>query len=413
MPTAGRNRISDIIDVKALERENRDILYFGIFIAICFHSLLVFFFSQEPYYDETVTFVEIELAVKRPPLKKPFTVLTPKTRTRRPFQRIYPSGMPSGFPETRKMTAPDTPIPNYSPLTERDISRYSGMHADQKEIPEEIGPDKSVTIPPDSRLLTDPGPYGEDILIDPYNKNAIQGFVHIPVVKFAEMPHSDNTIRAVKALCRSVSRFTNITAITDKLPEVPVPVNPINPVNPMRPLKPLIHTGLPASMLVEMMPPIVYVIADTPFELTPVEAEALARYLDRGGMLFIENGRPGNGNMRESLKAFWAKRCGATPPVDFRDRRNRSLPYPQTTGYFTAFSISTRAHLKERGRISAASTTKRHRISKASGKTGDSALYIRTGAMGSCGRRIAETPAKSKWVSILSCTRSFSVRDTI
>ena len=67
-------RISDIIDFKALERENRDVLYVGFFIAVCFHALLVLYFSRETYQENTVTFVDIELMVKRPPLKKPFII---------------------------------------------------------------------------------------------------------------------------------------------------------------------------------------------------------------------------------------------------------------------------------------------------------------------------------------------------
>lgn len=100
---------------------------------------------------------------------------------------------------------------------------------------------------------------------------------------------------AVRGLADAVNSMTNITAVVDNLlPEINVKV--------YLPIKEHSTRGLPVGSLSSKRPPLVYILANKPFEMNYAEMESFKRYLMSGGILIIESGRPGNKHLRDALK---------------------------------------------------------------------------------------------------------------
>ena len=95
--------ITDVIDIKKLERESRKFLYLGFVIAVLFHTGLTTYFTLRKPVLEEVKYIPVELFVRRPTITRPLRVsekIPPKKYT---FRKKLVPGKPSGEIKTKSL----------------------------------------------------------------------------------------------------------------------------------------------------------------------------------------------------------------------------------------------------------------------------------------------------------------------
>ena len=107
------------------------------------------------------------------------------------------------------------PIPEAPPLDigafqESDVISSENIEADLgvQGIPK-------IPIPLKNRLFDDPGMYKAEIIYNPDNKRAVQGYVHVPVIKVEDFKPPEKMRLAISGLADAVNSMTNITAVID------------------------------------------------------------------------------------------------------------------------------------------------------------------------------------------------------
>lgn len=153
-----------------------------------------------------------------------------------------------------------------------------------------------------SDALEDPGMFRADIIYNLANKFAAQGFVHIPLIRSGGFTQTELYIHSQRGLVEGINRGTNIRVVLDapyegirwQFRKIGVPLIKEAPN----------ERGIPMRSLLAYRPPLVYLLADRLITLTPYEEKALRDYLGNGGVLVLENARPGNEALRVRLREF-------------------------------------------------------------------------------------------------------------
>jgi len=285
--TGNYPRISDVIDIKRLEHESRRFLFTGFLAAILFHIVLGVFITGKKPENKVAHQRIIELRIIEQRMTAPLTIQKrtfvkkslhrKKYRYRRPDISMGRQDFPVMIP------APKPGLIDTGPLPQSENVRSESVEADLgvPVIPR-------ISIPLKNRLFDDPGMYRSEIIYNPANKHAVQGYVHIPMVKVEDFEPPDKMRLAVRGLADAINNMTNIAAVVDN------PLPPFNKENSQR--------GLSVGSLFSKRPPLVYILADKSFEMNNAEKESFKRYLMSGGILIIESGRPGNKHLRDALK---------------------------------------------------------------------------------------------------------------
>ncbi|MDP2982875.1 MAG: DUF4159 domain-containing protein, partial [Candidatus Latescibacter sp.] len=148
----------------------------------------------------------------------------------------------------------------------------------------------------------DPGMFRSDIIYNPENKTAAQGYVHIPLVRIDDLGQTDKFILSLMGLIAGINRHTNITAVLD---------NPLSPITFQKSQLNFLRTrditnlrGISVDSLFLFRPPLVYILTDRAFRFDESERESFLRYLMGGGMLIMENAKPGDEALRNKLRGL-------------------------------------------------------------------------------------------------------------
>ncbi|MFC1607057.1 DUF4159 domain-containing protein [Candidatus Latescibacterota bacterium] len=263
-------RISHILDIKRLERENRQYLYLGFIVAVLFHGLLAVFVTYERVIVEVQEPRTIKVRLIDLPPSTPYHVRVPKLLRKYIYRRRFTRSIP----EYRdNESAPPQPFDASLPEEEYfdiDIDYdYHNLHlaeilTDSLMIEDSLSRIPDETIPMSERLLTDTGRYMAEVLIDPLEKKAIQGYVHIALARGERFKPSENTRQVASDMVSLLNRYTNIAAAADD--------------NVFR------------NNLYRY--PFIVISADVPFELTGRENSSLRRYIRSGGLVIFENRAP-------------------------------------------------------------------------------------------------------------------------
>lgn len=262
------SQISAIIDIKRLERENRKLLWLGFAVAIIFHLAVGSFITFRQTKVKVVKPIPVDFIVVRPRITKPFMV-SPKRYRKKPLHRPFRDfRTPSKGIETKALETPD--VSDREP--DVDIGYEIGRQRTSDILPDSLFTDdyfirpQEDEIPLKNRLLFDTGRYKAEIIIDPYNKKAIQGYTHIAIGWGEELTPPDTLRASIRNLVRVINEHTNIHATQDQ------------------------RVRLDSDELHQYS--FIYITSDTSFELTETEADNLGSYLMRGGFAIIDNGVP-------------------------------------------------------------------------------------------------------------------------
>jgi hypothetical protein len=130
----------------------------------------------------------------------------------------------------------------------------------------------------------------------------VQGYVHIPLVRIDDLGQTDKFILSLKGLIAGINRHTNITAVLD---------NPLSPIKFQKSQLNFLHTrditnprGVSVDSLFLFRPPLVYILTDRAFRFDDSERGSFLRYLTGGGMLIMENAKPGDETLRDKLRGL-------------------------------------------------------------------------------------------------------------
>ncbi len=315
---APASRVSGIIDLRRYDRENRRRLMTGFVVAAWALGTLAVLcpplFRETPRPKEesyrTIIMDIVELPALPP--AGPF-VSRPSIHPPRPLRRpgFFPA-RPRGAPG---WTAPGIPDID-APRPDRDAGREAEEIA--RGFDGSLDVDAGVPRGPDGRIPLrrdtgpDPGPFRAEIVWNPEDRTATQGYVHIPLIRFAEpeTPQTEKYIRSLRGLTAAINRHTNITAVLD------APLAPIkfyDGPNFMQIKEAPSEHGISLDSLFEFRPPLVYLLFDRKPFLNEAERGSLLRYVRGGGFLVVENARPGNEGLRNELRGFLSGVLGSAP----------------------------------------------------------------------------------------------------
>jgi len=293
-------RISGFIDFKRLEHESRKHLFIGFFIAIILHIFLAVFVTFKISKIEFPKLRTIKVRLIEPRMPTPLTI------RKRSFHKKHIQRKKFGYHKRmitmeRQEYPVNIPLPEMPPFEIEYISKGDSLYSDSIEINLGIStvPD-DVQVPLRNHLLDDPGMYKAEIIYNPDNKWAVQGYVHIPVIQIEDYKPIDSMRLAIRGLANAINSLTNITAVVDN----PLPQLQFTKLNPYMPLRENDVRGLTVDSLFEKQPPIVYLLSDKPIKLTKAENASFGNYTRGGGILIIESCRPGNEMLRFQLKCF-------------------------------------------------------------------------------------------------------------
>ncbi|MCE5251871.1 DUF4159 domain-containing protein [bacterium] len=299
------SRVSGIIDFGRLERENRRYLHIGFIIAVVFHALLLAVF---PYR---------RIAVKTEEKPRIVTLRLIERRNTEPFMlRKQPLHHRSYERKTNEIhpsaSAPGSAPHRFSPVIPEShpAEVHVGHESDTVALPGGIDIDLGISRAPDdripikNRLFDDPGMYRADIIYNPDNKMATQGYVHIPVIQFENFKPTESMRLSIRGLANAINRMTNITAVVDNPLPTPVIVTGSFDHPVARPIKENSVRGLTVDSLFVNRPPLVYILADRRIRISEAEKGSFRHFIGTGGILFLESARPGDEALRMILRSF-------------------------------------------------------------------------------------------------------------
>lgn len=259
------------IDLRKLEHETRPLLAAGSAVAVAMLAGLSLIYHKpggvlhQPVTSKESRHLVTDLIEIPSRYHEPFRMNPPRIKkrllNRPPSLASIPSNdqfITPGEPPSLTMRREDlTPF-------ERALSeKITALH-DSSGFPETVSLSPDNRIPLKIELFSDSGEYTSRILISPDNKNAIQGYLRIPIA-FGERCVPSDTLRAAfRALARAMNRYTNITTSVE---------GKLNLLSPdLRRF------------------PLLYLPIDRTDPLSEREIGTLGKYLLSGGFVIIDNG---------------------------------------------------------------------------------------------------------------------------
>ena len=174
-------RISDILNIRRLERENRKYLYLGGLCGVIIASAILFLTPYEyaPWkHTETyrrIVLRLIEVPAEIQPEKKELTQLQSYSDIDEPLNRILEKSPPKGTPSD--FAYHDTP---------QSIELDTDQHTATKDLlgSELYGEERlyglpDSDVPLSKNVIRDNGEYTFNVMVSPTNKKAVEGFVRL------------------------------------------------------------------------------------------------------------------------------------------------------------------------------------------------------------------------------------------
>jgi hypothetical protein len=320
--------VTRLVDIHHLERQSRRLLYIGFLFSVIFYGLVGILITFKAPYQRIRPVAEkpekpipLEIIVVPPRDTEPF-----KIRERRFEKKIIQregSGyrMPSKGIETKEPSSlfgkQEKPLTKEAPGSVQGKDNLMNRFLDS--LPNDIGVQRgpSDRIPQRRDASRDPGMFRSDIIYNPDNKEATQGYVHIPLIRIDDLGQPESMVLSLRGLVAVMNRHTNITAILD---------NPLSPIQFEQSSRNFLHIkeitnlhGISVNSLFEFRPPLVYFLVDREFRFSEEEKGSIRMYLGGGGMLFMENAKPGDAAFRDIARGIWLSIFEDTlsiPPIE-------------------------------------------------------------------------------------------------
>jgi hypothetical protein len=309
MPRQLLSGFSDHIDLARFEKEARRRLYRGFLFAFMILTSLVVLWPSTlrevyPVREEPYRTIRADI-IEMPPrsLSEPYRFRPPARSRGMIFHRQFVPGQPSGIFSAKPPVLPEVRGPSFRTDIDRVIDHLAGRYSDTLNVDGALPRGPSDRIPLRRDAGNDPGMFRADIIYNPDNKMAAQGYVHIPLLRIEYFEQTEKYVLSLRGLTKGISRLTNISAILD------------NPLEPIR-----FHTGsrhflqikeeirdrgISVDSLFVRRPPFIYILTDRPITINEAERASLRSYLSGGnGVLLLESAMPGNEALRRQLKSF-------------------------------------------------------------------------------------------------------------
>ncbi len=227
--------ITDLIDIKRLERESNKLFIIGIFVSIIFHFALGSYFFSFKFPEKIVKTITVDLVVISPPRVMRPRMTKPLTIRKRTFRKITPAKKPfdTHTPDIEfQYILPeifDTPVVVDSlNITDEMYTYFPVNKLDRLWIPDNISFDGGIaryhenTISLKEEMITikdiEASNYGQIkglTIFNPENKMSITGIVYLPHVFDQSVPPK-NMSSGVLGLVDAVRSYTDIIAKADK-----------------------------------------------------------------------------------------------------------------------------------------------------------------------------------------------------
>jgi len=275
----GISRLSDIINIKQLEHENRKFLWLGFVVAILFHVTLHSFITFGKTKVKVSKAIPVKLVIRSPRSTSPYKMkkkrLFKKTLRRETSEIRLPGRIP-GF--TTPSLDPDIKVDSLETdyIPERIYS--SKMEAYEKSQTESSGYDTGISRERRDHLslreemldlddFDQLDEYKGLVIQDPNDKQNIKGFVYIPQF-IHEMRLQYNISGAVIGLAEAFNYYTGLS------------------------LKVAQPESLGSPRILDY--PVIYITTDTDYALKPYPhvARRFSEYLRNGGFAILDNGTP-------------------------------------------------------------------------------------------------------------------------
>ena len=251
-------------------------LFLFLVLIVSIHPVESAYFMFQKREIKTLPPTTMELVIRRPSMKKPFTL----RRMYTPLKNIYnkeffylkplpPPRKPYFEFKTDHYFTIETEISNPSPS---DITINSQ--------------DENESSKPVSVKDLDTGHFKAIVIQSPQNKKGIEGFVHIATAQGAQLRPPDKFLNAVEHLSQAINHYTNIDATCDG------------------------KIFLDSNDLLKV--PILFISTAIEFDLTNSECRNFAEYIRRGGFVIIDIRTPENefDQAETSLKHMLKKTLG-------------------------------------------------------------------------------------------------------
>ncbi len=199
--------ITDVIDIKKLERENRKFLYLGFVIAVLFHTGLSTYFTLRKPAIEEAKYIPIKLLVRRPRITRPLAVSEKVPQKKYTFRKKSVPGKPSGEIATKRLSKLEIPDYEYRWEIDHEIEDDFDILADSLLTHEMISMMPKDIIPLKNQVFFDIGTNKSMIIINPEDKMAVQGYTHIAIGRGEQLKPPDFLRTAVHNLCPYVELF--------------------------------------------------------------------------------------------------------------------------------------------------------------------------------------------------------------
>jgi hypothetical protein len=283
--------VSDIIDLKKLEKETYNLFYIGLLLAICFHAILLTYYPHTKIVEKRGKNIKVELITQPHRMRKPFIITKKKSLEKFQYRKKTIAGKPSKR-ITMKSPSIIESLGEYNNLLSKEDFKTESGHdilPDSLLYQQKNSRMQKDLIPLKNAMLVDTGEYKSMIIVPPDNKMAIQGYTYIAIGCGKYLSPPDTLRKAIVNLEDVLNRYTNIYAIHEK------------------------YVNLDSPELFNYS--FIYITIDKSFELTHKEAGNLGEYLATGGFVILDNGLPEYeiNNIGESMKKMMRDAIGSVP----------------------------------------------------------------------------------------------------
>ncbi len=262
---------AEALNLSALLRKNRKILYIGVVIGVVAHAVLATYFVLSKPERTVVRPPTVQFVIRKPRMTKAF-----EFKKKKPPKRMMARKVVTAKPKLVKALSKSTmgadligtiPMFDYSVGESADVGL--GVVEPQiaaSEIVSSKEPERRISMQEEFLDLQalDTGKYKAMVIQDPSDKQNIKGFVYLATAWGNDL--SPSAQRAVPELVQAIGRYTSIEAKVDN------------------------HLFLDSRDMFRA--PIVYINTNKMFILTEKEIENLGEYMKSGGFILAENARP-------------------------------------------------------------------------------------------------------------------------
>lgn len=203
--------ISGGIDLEKLEHESRDLLFMGLALAIIIHVVLFAVLTGGRNRHKTITFVPVELEIRRKIIQQPPTFKRPAFR-KRTYERMTPPEAQVHAPKELGEKDRSISLKEYKAHIDAEQKPYEEMIDETLARNERNRPAPEERVPLPGNVVKDDGTLPARVVVNPLNKKAIEGYARLCYAWRYGYDPPESFRNPVENLARALTGLTNIKA---------------------------------------------------------------------------------------------------------------------------------------------------------------------------------------------------------